>query len=94
VLRTAAEQASARVVVVLLPAAEETDITMRRFHGVREELAGTGIQVIDLLSTFDGTDVESMRVGWYDPHPNAVAHRLLANQLYAQLTRLQARRVY
>jgi hypothetical protein len=85
VLSTAAEQASARVVVVLLPAAEDTDITMRRFHGVREELAGTGIPVIDLLSTFDGTDVESMRVAWYDPHPNEVAHRLLANQLYARL---------
>ena len=46
---------------------------------------GTSIPVVDLLDTFAGTDVDSMRVVWYDQYPNVAGHRRIANELYRKL---------
>jgi lysophospholipase L1-like esterase len=84
-LKSHAEQQSAKLIVVLLPDAEDVAFTERRFSGVRALLAGTGIPVVDLLDTFDGIDVDRIRVYWYDPHPDAAGHRMIADELYRKL---------
>jgi lysophospholipase L1-like esterase len=80
-----ADQQSAQFVVLLVPDAEDHYMLERRFLGLRQSLEGTGIQVVDLLDAFDGLDVESVRIHWYDPHPNALGHRLLADDLLKKL---------
>lgn len=84
-LKSRAEQQSARVIVVLMPDAEDVAFTEHRFVGVHALLSNSGIPVVDLLDAFAGTDVDSMRVLWYDPHPNAMGHRLIATELYDKL---------
>jgi len=84
-LKASADQQSAQFVVVLVPDAEDHYVLERRFLGLRQSLEGTGIQVVDLLDAFDGVDVESARIHWYDPHPNALGHRLLADDLLKKL---------
>jgi lysophospholipase L1-like esterase len=80
-LKSRIEQQSAKLIVVLLPDAENVAFTERRFSGVPAILADTGIPIVNLLDTFAETDVDSMRVLWYDPHPNATGHRLIAEEL-------------
>jgi len=84
-LKSRAEQQSAKLVVVLLPDAEDAAFTERRFWGVHALLTEVGISVVDVLDTFAGMDVDSMRVWWYDPHPNSAGHRLIASTLYNKL---------
>lgn len=84
-LNSLSEQQSAKLVVVLMPDAENVAFTERRFSGVHDLLANSGVPVVDLLDAFAGTDVDSLRVLWYDPHPNAAGHRLLGKELYSKL---------
>jgi lysophospholipase L1-like esterase len=84
-LKARADQQSAQFVVLLVPDAEDHYVLERRFLGMRQSLEGTGIQIVDLLDAFDGIDVESVRIHWYDPHPNALGHRLLADDLLKKL---------
>ena len=84
-LNNRAEQQSAKVLVVLLPDAEDAAFTKRRFVGVHALLADAGLPVIDVLDTFAGADVDSIRVWWYDPHPNVAGQRLIAAALYSKM---------
>jgi hypothetical protein len=44
-----------------------------------------GFVVIDLSGSYDGRDPADLRVSAWDPHPNAVAHRIIAARLYDRL---------
>lgn len=79
------EQQSAKLIVVLLPDAENAAFIEHRFSGIHSLLANSGAPVVDLLDAFAGTNVDSLRVLWYDPHPNAAGHRLLGTELYNKL---------
>jgi D-alanyl-lipoteichoic acid acyltransferase DltB (MBOAT superfamily) len=46
-----------------------------------------GFAVIDLSDVFRGQAKERIRLEEWDEHPNAVAHRLLADRLYTELAR-------
>jgi hypothetical protein len=86
-LKAQAERQSAQLMVVLLPAAEAPEISRIRFRGIRELIAKVGIPVVDLVDTFDQVDnIESMRLAWWDIHPNAAGHRLIAANLYRQFS--------
>jgi lysophospholipase L1-like esterase len=85
-LQSMAHSQGAEFVVVLLPAVEDSGTIARRFEGVHDLVAGMGITVVDLLDTFDSVwDVESLRVAWFDLHPNAKGHQLIADNLYRKL---------
>ena len=74
------------MIVVLLAGVEPPELSQPHFQGVRELVAEMGITMVDLLDTFSGvSDLDTMRVAWYDPHPNADGHRLIANNLYGKL---------
>jgi lysophospholipase L1-like esterase len=79
------EAHSARLLVVLVPAVEDRDITQGRLRVLRESLKDTGIPVVDLTDTFDGSSIEALRINWHDVHPNALGHRMLADNLYKKL---------
>ncbi len=82
-LKASAERQGAKLLVVLLPAAETPEITRLRFLGIREMVNSAGVPVIDLLDTFDQvTDIETMRLAWHDIHYNPTAHRMIADALY------------
>lgn len=84
-LKAHADQEGAQMIVVFVPAAEDPYVLKGRFRDLRETLEGTGIQIVDLLDAFDGVDVENARTEWYDPHPNALGHRLLADDFIRKL---------
>ena len=85
-LKSFAELNSAKVIVVLLAGVEPPELSQPHFRGVRELVAEMGITMVDLLDTFSGvSDLDTMRVAWYDPHPNADGHQLIANNLYGKL---------
>ena len=45
----------------------------------------SGLIVLDLSDAYDHQDVESLVVAYWDKHPNAAGHRLLAESLYQAL---------
>jgi hypothetical protein len=45
-----------------------------------------GFVVIDLADAYTGQDPESLVVAYWDKHPNAAGHRLIADHLYESLT--------
>ena len=44
-----------------------------------------GFVIIDLSDVFEGQDPAALRLAEWDQHPNARAHRLLAERLYREL---------
>lgn len=84
-LKAHTEKEHAKLLVVLVPAAEDGYVVRRHFKGVHAALDGTGIPVVDLMDAFDDTDVEAARTEWYDAHPGEIGHRLIADELYRAL---------
>ena len=84
-LKANAESDSARLMVVLVPAVEDSYVVRHHFYGMNSALQGTGIPVLDLRDTFNGTDVESERTDWFDPHPNELGNRMIADNFYRKL---------
>ncbi|HWF92103.1 MAG TPA: SGNH/GDSL hydrolase family protein [Terriglobales bacterium] len=84
-LKSRIEKQSAQMLVILVPSVEDQQVTERQFRVVRRCLSDTGIPVIDLTDTFNGSDIESLRVSWYDVHPNARGHQMIADNLYKKL---------
>jgi hypothetical protein len=84
-LKTHAEKDGAQFMVALVPAVEDSYTIKSHFYGVSESLEGLGIPVINALDSFEETDVENERTNWYDPHPNDIGHRLIADDLYRKL---------
>jgi hypothetical protein len=56
--------------------------TVKHLARLAEE---SGFLVLDLSDAFDHQDVESLVVAYWDKHPNAAGHRLLAERLYQAL---------
>jgi lysophospholipase L1-like esterase len=52
---------------------------------VRLSAAENGVEFIDLLPNFKGTSSEKLWVTVPDPHPNSLAHQLIAEGLFAKL---------
>jgi lysophospholipase L1-like esterase len=76
---------SRQLLVVLVPTPESERMTELRFRPLRACLEGTNIPVIDLTDTFNGKDLEALRLSWYDGHPNISGHRMIAENLYNKL---------
>lgn len=53
-----------------------------RLNGLAEE---AGFIVLDLSDAYDNQDLESLVVAYWDKHPNAEGHRLIAEDLYRKL---------
>jgi hypothetical protein len=53
-----------------------------RLNRVAEE---SGFIVLDLSNAYDNQDLESLVVAYWDKHPNAEGHRLIAEDLYRKL---------
>ena len=45
----------------------------------------SGFIVLDLSDAYDNQDLESLVVAYWDKHPNAEGHRLIAEDLYRKL---------
>ncbi len=58
----------------------EEEIT--HLKGVAEE---AGFIVLDLSDAYDNQDLDSLVVAYWDKHPNAKGHRLIAEDLYRKL---------
>jgi hypothetical protein len=50
----------------------------------------SGFVVLDLSDAYDGQDLESLVVAYWDKHPNAIGHQLIADHLYQALEDNQA----
>jgi lysophospholipase L1-like esterase len=84
-LKAAADKQGADVLAVLLPAVESPGLVPLRFDTVRQALKGTGIPVMDMLDCFDDVDdLETMRIHWYDAHPNIAGHEKMATEFLAK----------
>jgi hypothetical protein len=53
-----------------------------RLNRVAQE---AGFIVLDLSHAYDGQNTESIVVAYWDKHPNAEGHRLIAEELYRKL---------
>ena len=71
---------------VFLPMIPESKFST---EGVRQVslAAAAGFRVIDLSRVYEGTDRQSLWIADWDAHPNAKAHKLIADTLYDQLRR-------
>jgi hypothetical protein len=76
----------ARVVVVLIPTAEEPTTLAEYFVGVGSILRELDLPVIDLLDTFVGVqDVYALRTEPGNVHPNQRGHEMLFQNFYRKL---------
>lgn len=65
----------------LFPTADETEQ-----HATSRALAeAAGFEIIDLAGIFDGEDPASLSLEEWDQHPNATAHRRIADHLYSAI---------
>ncbi len=85
-MKSNAEQHDAKFIVLLIPGVEDASLTRKKFEGIPELLASLNITSVDLLDTFDGTlNVAPFRMSDLDPHPNALGHAMIAENLYNKL---------
>jgi hypothetical protein len=84
-IKAHAESQGATLMVLLVPTTESPDVLAETFLGVRDVLDELDVPVVNLLQTFAGQDLEKIRVGAGDRHPNGAGHRLLFERLYEAL---------
>jgi lysophospholipase L1-like esterase len=85
------ERESAELIVLLLPGVEDQELITSRFRGIRDVVDRLGITTVDLMDTYASVpDIETVRISWADLHPNAVGHRLIADNLVRKLRRQPA----
>lgn len=80
-----ADRESARFIVALVPSVQAQPALDASFRFIRESLAGTGIPVVDVSDTYKNKDFEKLRLNWFDPHPNVLGNRMIADNLYRKL---------
>lgn len=84
-LKAHAERQSAKLVVFFVPSLQEEAVLDASYSPVRESLRGTSIPVIDASNTFSNVDHDKYRLDWFDQHPNAIGHQMIADNLYRKL---------
>ena len=93
-MRTMARAAVERGIVpvlVYVPLANEDPVRWSgRRKGLLETAQRAGFRVLSVEDAFRGRDPESLAVAPWDNHPNALAHRLIAERLVEVLEREQA----
>lgn len=73
--------------VVLLPRVD-SDAPSRHIFGLLRGCAqSAGLDLIDLSHAFDGRDRATLKVGYWDQHPNAQGHRLIFEAIEDELKR-------
>ena len=81
------EQNRVKPVLVYLPTVgrpEPEDLSRRNHELARE----AGFEVISLAAVYEGQDYDELWIAEWDRHPNAAAHRLIADALYPELAKL------
>jgi lysophospholipase L1-like esterase len=85
-LESFANRNSATVIVVFLSGVEPWELSRPYFRGIPELVQGMGIATVDLSDTFTKVpDLDRFRLAWFDAHPNAAGHQLIAGNLYEKL---------
>ena len=85
-LQAQARRDGVPLLVLLLPVADDTELQMEEFEGVRTVLAELSIPTLDLLDTFvELDDLDPVRVSSGDRHPNDDGHRMLFEALVRKL---------
>lgn len=77
--------AGARAVPVLLPNPDAPPDAKQA--APLQVLSEAGRAFIDLTGVYDGYERTSLWIAPFDRHPNAIAHRLIADQIYAEIRR-------
>lgn len=77
-------EAGVRVVWVFLPGARAGSWQEETPEAVRLATEA-GFTIISLDGIYDGIGIEQLRLSEWDDHPNAQAHRLIAERLYQEL---------
>lgn len=85
-IRNYAASNGASIVIALLPAVMDADITAADFNRLHEAIDGLGIPTLDLRDTFRFADFRELQVvPGLDIHPNARGHEMIFKDLYAKL---------
>lgn len=90
IAQTARENGIVPVLVYVPLTTEDPVRSSRRRQGLFEMAERAGFRVLSVESAFRGHDRESLAVAPWDNHPNAFAHRLIADQIVEVLEREQA----
>jgi hypothetical protein len=75
----------ARFVLLLVPMPGE-NFTQAEREMLESIVHDAGGQFLDLSEAFDGYETGELKVAEWDEHPNELGHRLIAKQLYSELT--------
>jgi hypothetical protein len=51
----------------------------------RDSIETSGLTLLNLFDVFPEADRPTLRVAFWDDHPNAAGHRLIADRLYKEL---------
>lgn len=88
-MRDVSRASGARFAMALLPDLSGWSRGRYRLRWLHDQmkrfLASAGIEAIDLADAFDGLDTATLMVHPCDPHPNEIAHRIIAERLAAVL---------
>ncbi len=88
-MRALAAENGARFMVALLPDLSGWSGGRYRLRWLHDQLGGflasAGIDLVDLAGDFAGIDVSTLLVHPCDPHPNELAHRIIADRLAVAL---------
>jgi hypothetical protein len=85
-IRDHAASEGARMIIVLLPAPINADLTEDYFNRLHPAVDGLGIPVIDLQDTFRSVTLNDFQVApGRDFHPNVAGHQRIFDRLYAAL---------
>jgi hypothetical protein len=63
----------------------ESPIRQEEVAHLKQVAAESGFIVLDLSDTYDHQDLESLGIAYWDKHPNAKGHMLIAENLYRKL---------
>jgi len=84
-IRINATSEGASMIIVLVPAPIDPDITAADHDKLRQAADSIGVPVLDLRDTFRSQDTSSLQVSQWDIHPNARGHELIFEHLYTGL---------
>jgi hypothetical protein len=76
--------AGARPVLIFLPQVREGS-WQEETPEILRTAQQTGFEIIDLQSVYRGHDIATLRLAEWDDHPNQLGHRLVADEILAQL---------